>query len=185
VIARVIRGDSGVLLEMQDGARVVLPVQSSTSPPLPPSPTLAPSCARTHEALHRRELLFSRIQDAIPSSDRAPPAVHLDVLDRKARRIGAWRDSLRVLVDRAGGYRGAHVLSEQLLEVVADVRASPERRIAAAVALSTSRDDECRLRIHAAAHTCADDELRAAMERAAEGELDDAGLARIGRRYRI
>jgi hypothetical protein len=69
------------------------------------------------------------------------------------------------------------------LDVVADVRAFPERRIAAAVALSATDDDAHRRRIRAAAHACADDELRAVIELAAEGEIDEAALDRMRLRY--
>jgi hypothetical protein len=165
-MARVTGADRGVILELRDGSSVELPLQVTES----------------LDALARRELLLSRIADAMASIAAGSTTAHLDLLDQGARPVEVWRAALRALVDRPGSYRGGHLTSDQLLAVVADVRASPERRVAASVALSATDDEEHRSRIRAAAQACADDELRAAMEHAAEGEIDEAALARIGHR---
>jgi hypothetical protein len=162
-MARVTRAGRGVILELRDGSRVELPLKAQ-------------------DVLERRELLLSRIADAIASIAPRCSTARLDLLDQGARPVEVWRAALRALIDRPESYRGVHLTLDQLLEVVADVRASPERRVAASVALSATDDEGHRSRIRALAQACADDDLRAAMEHAAEGEIDEAALARIGQR---
>lgn len=181
-MARVIRAAHGAIIELHGGWQLYLPVQGKNRPPLPAGPDAEPSAAGAREALHRRELLLGRIQDAA-STAAAVSAAPIDVLDRKERSIAAWRDALRAALDRTGSYRGAHLSPEQLLDVVADVRAPPERRIAAAVALSATDEEAHKRRIRVAAEACADDDLRTAIEHAAEGEIAEAALDRIYLRH--
>jgi hypothetical protein len=182
-MARATRSDHGIVLDLNDGSHIELPVQARILPPLPDGPEPVPGAPLARESLHRRELLLSRIRDAIAAGSAEAPAVQLDVLDRKNRPIDAWRAALRAQLERAGNYRDGHLIPEQLIEVVADVRAAPERRIAAAVALSATGDGEHQRRIRIAARACADEELRAAMDQAAEGEIDEAALDRIRLRH--
>jgi hypothetical protein len=178
-ITDVARTKHGVTLGMQNGSHLELPIQARVLAPLPAGAEPAPAGATSREALHRRELLFDRISTALASSNGCVSSAPLDVLDRRTRSVDAWRDALRAQLDRTGTYRGPHLTAEQLLDVVADSRAFPERRIAAAVALSAADDAEQRRRVRIAADACADDDLRAAIERAAEGEIDEPALERM------
>jgi hypothetical protein len=183
-IDRVARAEHGVIVDLRDGSRLDLPVQARILQPLPGGPEPVAGVAGGHEALHRRELLLSRIHDAIEASSGGAAVARLDVLDRKDRPVDAWRDALRALFDRMGSYRGPHLTAEQLLNVVADARVVPERRVAAAVALSASDDRELRRRVRITASACADDDLRAAIEHGAEGEIDETALERVRYRHR-
>ena len=58
--------------------------------------------------------------------------------------------------------------------MVVDPAAPAARRIAAAVALSSSAPEDARRKARIAAQACADERLARALERAAEGEIEAA-----------
>jgi hypothetical protein len=180
----VVRSARGVTVALRDGTWWVLPLQGIAAPPLPRVAISDAASAPVDELLERRELLLRRIEDGIEAQARAhAPTVQLDVLDRKSRTLDAWRDALLGLLARPPSYRDAHATPDHLFRIVADAGAAPERRVAAAVALSGARDDEHLVRVRAVARACADDDLRAAIEQAAEGEIEERTLLRMQRRH--
>ena len=94
---------------------------------------------------------------------RTPRRSPLDRLERNGRDAAEWLRDLRALTSKAGGYREATIEARALLEVVEDGAAPPERRIAAAAALSGTPEPEARARVRVAAEACVDDRLREAM----------------------
>lgn len=129
-------------------------------------------CAPGGEALHRQ------ITRAMRAFATAGAAVDLDELDRRGRSVAEWMADLKGLKD-GGDYRRSALVPERLAEVVEDPTATAERRVAAAVAVAASGDEEARRRVRIAAEGSADVELRAALEQAAEGEVAEEVLERI------
>ncbi|XXY50107.1 hypothetical protein WME91_03020 [Sorangium sp. So ce269] len=126
------------------------------------------------------EVLLHRLQEsmAVAAPSDASAARFAD-LDRRGRPIDAWRVALEALVRGATGvgqYRRASVTEDDIVRVLDDVAAPPERRIAAAMALTASDDPAVRGRVRIAASACANEALRHALERAAEGELEAADV---------
>jgi hypothetical protein len=169
---------SGVLLRLAGGRSHLLPVRALGLGALPAgdAPTGDP---RVDADLERRATLLQRIDEARAVGGDGRAAGLSDVLDRRGRALEAWREGLRALLQRDPDYRSAAVLRDQLTEVAADPRASSERRIAAAVALSATDDVEARRRVRIAVEACADVDLRAALEQAAEGEIEPRLMARL------
>jgi hypothetical protein len=113
-------------------------------------------------------VVASRIEESFhASSDRA---TSVDRLDRDGRPVAAWIADLRALSGGALGYRQAALAREDLIDVVKDGAAPADRRIAAAVVLSSHRDVETRTALRIAADTCVDERLRAVLGGAAEME---------------
>ncbi len=132
------------------------------------------------------EMVVNRLQRALDAWRRAERAVDVTALDRRDLAPPQWHARMRELLDRASLYRARALRPDDLWRVVEDPSAQPERRVGAALALSShcAADDRARLRI--AADGCAQDALRTAMARAAEGELEaealDEAMAVFGRR---
>jgi len=186
-IARVRRHSHGVLLGLKRGKRFLLPVRAAIlrGMPLQPPRTVArANAAVLDENLVRREILFRRIEEA-RASRGGSSAVRLDLerLDQKEKPFSAWLEEMRRLVSERGGYREGRVLPDDLAAVVEDPGAPPERRIGAAVALSRADDEGARRRIRIAVEACADLELRAALEEAAHGEIAEARVTRLRKRF--
>jgi hypothetical protein len=112
-------------------------------------------------------------------ASRATPATLGDLLDRGGRTDDAWLAALRGLGRGDGGYRAASVSRESLWEVTENPAATPDARIAAAVALRETLDGEGRARLAALAEATAAPRLRVALAAAArpEGDVDDGELA--------
>ena len=90
-----------------------------------------------------------------------------------------WRVEVGALAGRDGNFRTASLTTADLADVVEDVEAPAERRIAAAMAVADSGDSAAQQRMRIAIDTCANDELRVALERAAEAELEEDDLDRV------
>ena len=201
-VRRVARDPRGVRLYLNDGVSVLLPTLTESNAPLPVTPgvdaPLDPASVKRgiprgvpvddlyRKDLARREALFERIEQAMQARGQSRVSqVQLAQLDRQRRTLPAWRKDLRALLAVEGsGYRGAALGSDQLAEVVEDAGAPAERRVAAAIALSSKGDPEARRRVRVAVEACADQDLRAALEHAAEGELEEAELSRVVKQRR-
>jgi hypothetical protein len=183
-VAHVLRTERGVALGLQDGSSLELPIQARIHSPLPVAAEPAAAGIDAGDALHRREVLFERISAAVASNAACESAVHIDALDQKGLSVDAWREELRTLLSRVASYRDPHLTAEELFAIAADGHAPPDRRIAAAVALSSADDEELRRRIRIAVDASADEDLRAAIEQAAEGDLDEPTLDRVRQRAR-
>lgn len=199
-VRRVARDPRGVRLYLNDGVSVLLPTIVDANAPLPVTAgvgaPLDPASVKRgiprgvsvedlyRKDLARREALFERIEQAMQARGQSRVSqVQLAQLDRQRRSLPAWRKDLRALLAVEGsGYRGAALGSDQLAEVVEDAGAPAERRVAAAIALSSKGDLEARRRVRVAVEACADQDLRAALEHAAEGEIDEAELGRVMKR---
>lgn len=102
----------------------------------------------------------------------------IDGLERGAKDLGAWRQSLRSLLEDTG-YRSQSLGKEDLLRVVEDPGQPARMRVAAAVALEPQAGPEEKRRIRVAAEACASPKMRVALEEAAEGEVEDGTLATL------
>jgi hypothetical protein len=180
-VAGIERDGFGIVLRLRDGGSVRLPVRAARRAPLPLDP---PAPGASSEDAELREVLYRRIHDAM--SVRAGPVASraLDELERKGMPLATWRARLRGLLAKEGSYRAPEVGGADLRAIVADPAAPAERRVAAAVALSTSDDVEDRRQVRIAVDACADADLRAALEEAAEGEIDERRLGRLTARLR-
>jgi hypothetical protein len=117
-----------------------------------------------------------RIREAL--ADRGDPgagSTALARLDRHGRSVADWLREARTLGAARAGYREAALDRRDLLDVLEDATAPPERRIAAAAALGAG-EGEVRTRVKAAAETCADPRLRVAIEAAGAGEIEEAQI---------
>jgi hypothetical protein len=117
--------------------------------------------------------LLGRIEQAMAIDREAPPSQKQQLLDRGGASLETWRERLAQLAKGgiAAGYRGVALEHDELAQILEDASAPPERRVAAAFALSSNPD--MRLRVRAAAEACADERVRIAIERAEQGDLDD------------
>jgi hypothetical protein len=201
-VRRVARDPRGVRLYLNDGVSLLLPTLADAGAPLPVTPgvdaAIDPASMKHgiprggrfddfyRKDLARREALFERIEQAMSARGQSRVSqVQLAQLDRQRRSLSVWREDLRALLAVEGsGYRGAALGSDQLAEVVEDAGAPTERRVAAAIALSSKGDPEARRRVRIAVEACADRDLRAALERAAEGEIEEAELHRAMKQRR-
>lgn len=201
---RVLVGHDGLALEGPRGARfvpyaridAVSPTVDGVALSLNDEPhggrvflrLLRPRVGRSLDlALRRRDHLLARIRGEL-AAWRAGGLEPLGaaLLDRGDRPISAWCASVRDLCARPGaGYRAATIDPDHLVRVLEARDIPPERRIGAALALSSSGDPALQRRVRVVIDTCADDELRAAIEEAAAGAPDehalDRALARVSR----
>lgn len=101
----------------------------------------------------------------------------LTLLERRGRPVSEWRDALRILVEDGSDYRAARLNPVHLAETVEDATADVERRLGAAIALSSQgQRPELLRRVRIAARACANPKLRVLLERACEGELEVAEI---------
>jgi hypothetical protein len=104
-----------------------------------------------------------------------------DLLDRRGRSFDAWKSALERL-DPITDYRVGYQ-REDLVGVAEDAAQSPERRVAAAIAVRAAEDDAKTSRVRVAADTCVDPDLKHAIEQAiAEGEILEAEIERATKR---
>jgi hypothetical protein len=125
----------------------------------------------------KRDYLFARIeaQRTAYRVARGDDAV-LEVLDRRDRSLTAWREALAKLLHRSDGYREASLSQDDVLAVLANVSARPERRIGAALALTAQGEPDARSRVRVVASECADRRVRVALESIADGDPDDEAM---------
>jgi hypothetical protein len=93
------------------------------------------------------------------------------MLERAGQSMGEWRASVAKILTAATGFRGAAIGSSELSEVMDDVTAPPEQRLAAAIALGS--DPASRPRVRVAAEASVSPRMRVALEQLAAGEADD------------
>ncbi len=170
-VSRVRLDDRGVWLERHAGADVLLP----PCPRMRKKPLVMGAPPAADELV-----LFERIHEAMAAGGRAGEAdARFGALDRRGRTIDDWKRDLRALVQRAGaGYRQVSLEPDELAQLLESASAPPERRIAAAIALSATGDEATRARLRFAVDACANEELRLVLEHAAEGEVAEDELGR-------
>jgi len=95
-----------------------------------------------------------------------------------------WRDQLLALFEHAKSYRARALQRDDLWQVLEDPKASPERRVGAALALSRRAKTGERRRVRIAAASCALRPLRIAIEEAAEGEIEAQALEEAMKAHR-
>ena len=114
--------------------------------------------------------LVTRIEEARAESHRSFDVAALELLDRRGRRVSAWRDALARIAHHSGDYRSSVLESADLAHVIEDVSAPPERRIGAAIALaSLPGDPELKQRVRVAAQASASTPMRIALEKRSAG----------------
>jgi hypothetical protein len=174
----------GVVLELQDGRRALLPTLGAEESPL--RPELPGPEEPVTDAEARRGALLARIHQAMTApGDAGEVWASLEQLDRRGRPFAAWREDLARVLAHPTDYRTVGIGASDLGGVIEDPGAPAERRIAAALALASAQPDEARKRTRIAADACADEALRRALERAAEGEIDEELLEREAARTKV
>lgn len=156
-IKSVSASESVLTVEHEGGARETFRLM--TTPTRQRVQQVATICAKINEA---RALFHSG------------GAADASLLDRRGRSLDEWRTWLAELISERDDYRSARLSPDDALRIVEHADAEPERRVAAAVALSSLPG--AREKIRVAASTCANDRLRIALEKASEGELDEEAL---------
>lgn len=140
---------------------------------------LLPRLAAKDDAAARKARIeeLARAVELRAQALRAPDAKAAGLmadLDQRAKRL----DELRALLARARGHRDAALDPEELWSVVQDGAAPPKTRVAAAVALRPTLDENGQARLRVAAQASALPRLRVAIEAAANDD-DDAVLEAI------
>ncbi|MBW2457794.1 MAG: hypothetical protein JRI68_25035 [Deltaproteobacteria bacterium] len=128
--------------------------------------------------------LVRRIDEAHTQWLEAARAIDLAELDRGDREPALWRDQLLALFEHAKSYRARALQRDDLWQVLEDPKASPERRVGAALALSRRAKTGERRRVRIAAASCALRPLRIAIEEAAEGEIEAQALEEAMKAHR-
>lgn len=176
-VSRVWADERGVWMQRASGLPTLLATMARMN--ALPSVGNAPLSADTM-------ILLERVKEAVAANDATgASAARFSALDRNGRPVEEWQRSLRALLEREAsgyGYRQTYLDRDELARLVESAGAAPERRIAAAIALSSVKDDALQIRLRFATNACASEELRAALEQAAEGEIDEARLERATQR---
>ncbi|MEP7121052.1 MAG: hypothetical protein ABJE95_09090 [Byssovorax sp.] len=124
----------------------------------------------------RFEALLLRIREAMAARAQGrQPA--LELLDRRGRSVREWRVALAEVARRGTSYRDVGISIDDLEAVIGSPDATPERRLAAAVALRAAAHPAATSLIRVAAAQCASQRLRVALEKVGEGDDDDLALA--------
>jgi hypothetical protein len=124
-----------------------------------------------------RDALVERIQAGISQTESTIDlSARLAVLDRAGRSLEAWTDALRTVATDED-YRHSGLSRDELLAVLDDPHAPPERRIAATFALAHLDKGKAVERVRVVLESTAHEPVRVALERAAEGSLDEESLA--------
>jgi hypothetical protein len=148
---------TGVRVQKKDGAWIELPLFLDDAGP------------RDHDDFAARQrILAERIESYRRGSELPPTDARLDTLDRAGRTRVDYVKALRALGDAPGGYRAAPVAPEDLERVIRASDATPERRIAATVALSAVSRERARDLVRVVTPTCVDEGLVRALEHAAD-----------------
>lgn len=144
--------------------------------------------------LHSGEQVTIRVGNPEPARDRrlvaelraeiarAPEtaAPSLVALQRRGRDVDQWRETLRALAAGSSAYRDAAVDLADLERAVAARDATPELRVAAAIALAAGGEDG-RTRVRVASAASADLALRDALDDIAAERWDPATIRRAVR----
>jgi hypothetical protein len=120
------------------------------------------------------ETLKARIERAVAAS-RGDGAGALAQLSRGGRSLETWKKELAVLAN-GGGFRAAATSFDDLDRVLHDPAATPEHRIAAALALRSRAEPHTRNRIRIAAEASVHPKVRVALSELAEGRDADAAV---------
>jgi hypothetical protein len=124
----------------------------------------------------RFEALLLRVREAMAARSQARQP-SLELLDRRGRSVREWRVALAQLARRGASYRDVGLSIDDLEEVIRSPQATPERRLAAAVALRAASHPTATSLIRVAAAQCASQRLRFALEKIGDGDDDDLALA--------
>ena len=144
--------------------------------------------------LHSGEHVTLRVSSPEPARDRLlvadlraelartpdAPGTALAALQRRDRDVTEWREALRALAVGSSAYRDAAVDLTDLQHAVAARDATPELRVAAAIALAAGGEDG-RTRVRVAAQTSADLPLREALDDIAADRWNPATIRRAVR----
>ncbi|MCC6527682.1 MAG: hypothetical protein IT373_33865 [Polyangiaceae bacterium] len=126
------------------------------------------------------ETLCARIREAMAGAGTRS-TFDVAALDRGGLSLAEWRASLAKLLARSAGYRQRVVEALDLAQAAESAAVTPSRRVAAALALSSSGDENLRQRVRIAAEGCANPAVKRALLAAAEGEVDEATLEQLSR----
>jgi hypothetical protein len=116
--------------------------------------------------------LAERIDGVLSGRGAAADALVATTLSRGTQSARDWVYALRQLCARELGFRAPAVVADRLWPLVEDAAADPSTRVAAAVALAPTLDDESRARVRVAASASASPKLRVALEAAADDDVE-------------
>jgi hypothetical protein len=167
-IARVMKKDGGLFLELCDGGAMRLIRRRVTAADQDRSPDLDLFV----------ELLALQIQSALEVRHELARAAEDDsFVARRGRPPKKWIDDLRGAPRTGNDYRSPPVGDENLPRLVADGSRSPDARVGAAIALRAREGEAIVPRLRVAAAVTASPQLRVALEKIADG-ADDGEIAR-------
>lgn len=118
--------------------------------------------------------LKERIERLVAAS-RGGGSTPLNQLSRGGRSLETWKEELALLASGAG-FRSAATSYDDLDRVLHDPAATPEHRIAAALALKSRAEPHTRERIRVAAEASVHPKVRVALRELAEGRDADAAV---------
>lgn len=166
-VSRVSRVKGGVELGLRGGGSVMLAVD----------PRFTDRTLGTNPV---EQAIIDRIHQAMGAGGESPAAA-LAALDRGGRSLAVFREHLLALGEERSDYRRIALSREDIVAVLGDPAAPPERRVAAALALSRVEAPEVKERVRIAVSACADEDLKRALSAAAEDELSEELLQATGR----
>jgi hypothetical protein len=186
--SQIVRGEDGVVL--MGARRRFIPYDRIASISATPDGISLVTMGRTFgqrllltpERGPRSDALADDLRAAVARAERTreldEPA-RLALLDRGEKSLSEWRDGLKLLAKPEVDYRRAGLERDQLVDAATDVRADKTRRVAAALALSHTRDEGAIERVRIAVDGLADQDMRSVMNEALEGTLEDAALEEL------
>lgn len=108
--------------------------------------------------------LVARIEAGMAAQQGRTRAEEEALLTRGGRDLETWLREMRALGTGAGGYRVMAIARERLWDIIENPSADPSAREGAALALSSTLDDEDRARLVALAQRTASPRLRVALD---------------------
>ncbi len=117
--------------------------------------------------------LAERIEEALAARAAGTTTPEANVLARAERTVATWVDGLRRAATAEPGFRNAALIADRLWPLVEGASNDASTRVAAAVALAPTLDDEGRARVRVAASASASPKLRVALEAVAKDDVEE------------
>ncbi len=172
-IADVDWDELGVVLRLDDGEEVALPLLSN-------SMVRDIGDGSVERAVRRRDALYDRLRSELEgwrarqTGDDGAEAL----LDRRGRSLEDWRAGVRSLIADVSGYRSVRLDPCVAARVIEDPAAPLERRVAAVWALNGHDGRRASTRVRVALDAAACEPVREALGMAFRDDLDEVALDR-------
>ncbi len=125
-----------------------------------------------HTSVESVSALGERIEAALAARDTGASTPEASVLARAERPVATWVEALRHAATAEPGFRGAALIADRLWPLVEGASTDASTRVAAAIALAPTLDDDGRARVRVAASTSASPKLRVALEAVTKDDHD-------------